>query len=67
MVDHEEVRGLLAALFESEPSKGMLRRALKELDPDGSGEVTFEEFEQWHTGLLFARELRVGLGGRGAR
>ena len=49
-IDTDEVYGLVRELFGDELSDLEMRRAMKEMDPDGSGEVDFAEFEAWYFG-----------------
>ena len=45
-LDKEEIRGLTKKL-EIDFTDDQLRTAMKEMDPDGTNQVDFEEFEEW--------------------
>ena len=49
-IDAEEVAQLARKLFGADLTPLELKRAMKEMDPDRSGGVTFEEFERWFSG-----------------
>jgi Ca2+-binding EF-hand superfamily protein len=44
------VKRLARTLFDTDLSPLELKRVMKEMDPDGSGEVDFEEFCTWYFG-----------------
>jgi len=50
LIDADEVKRLARTLFDTDLSPLELKRAMKEMDPDGSGEVDFDEFSLWYFG-----------------
>jgi len=49
-IDKDEVKRLARTLFGADLTPLELKRAMKEMDPDGSGEVDFNEFCEWYFG-----------------
>lgn len=49
-IDKDEVKRLARTLFDTDLTPLELKRAMKEMDPDGSGEVDFNEFCEWYFG-----------------
>lgn len=48
-IDHDEFRNVCSRLMPGMMDEETLRDALLELDPDGDGEISFEEFEAWYS------------------
>jgi len=51
-IDREKLRNLLLRLGDR-PTEGDLADAMKDLDKNRDGQITFDEFKEWYNGSLF--------------